>query len=110
MKLIEQTVRFTESAAKHKEWKLNPDTDFISSLTEGLTSTYNQYGYYLCPCRESRGNREKDKDVICPCQYAQADIDEYGHCYCALYVSSEFAQSKGEAQSIPERRDPDLIP
>jgi ferredoxin-thioredoxin reductase catalytic subunit len=35
----------------------------------------------LCPCRLSGGSREADLDVICPCDYRDADLDEYDTCY-----------------------------
>ncbi|MDY7042449.1 MAG: ferredoxin-thioredoxin reductase catalytic domain-containing protein, partial [Chloroflexota bacterium] len=43
-------------------------------------------------------------DIICPCDYRDPDLDEYGACYCALYVSEEIAQGEKEPQPIPERR------
>ena len=43
-------------------------------------------------------------DIICPCDYRDADIAEYGACYCALYVSKEIAENTKQAASIPERR------
>jgi ferredoxin-thioredoxin reductase catalytic subunit len=30
-----------------------------------------RYGYMCCPCRLAAGNREKDADIICPCQYGR---------------------------------------
>ena len=36
-----------------------------------------------------------------------ADLLEWGSCYCALYVSEEMLQGEREAQSIPERRPPE---
>jgi len=56
-----------------------------------------------CPCRLAAGNREKDADIICPCQYRPEDIKEYGSCYCNLYVSPEWNESKIEHQYVPER-------
>jgi len=103
-KTIEQTARFADMVAKKQGWALNPDADFTQSLVEGLTTNWNRYGYYLCPCRDSEGSREADDAVICPCAPSWKDIAERGHCYCALYLDSAFAASGKEPQSIPDRR------
>jgi ferredoxin-thioredoxin reductase catalytic subunit len=66
-----------EAAGYH----LNPDRDFTLMLVEGLLRNKERYGYMLCPCRVGEGDREKDRDIICPCDYRDADLDEYGQCY-----------------------------
>ncbi len=109
-KTLADTRRFVEMTAAHQGWKLNRDPEFLESLVEGLTANYNRYGYYLCPCRDTAGSREKDRDVICPCVYCRPDQEEYGHCFCALYLTEEFYASGKEPSGIPERRPEDLIP
>jgi rubrerythrin len=44
-----------------------------------------------------------DRDIICPCDYRDPDIQEFGTCYCCFYVD-EAAYEKGAADPIPERR------
>jgi ferredoxin-thioredoxin reductase catalytic subunit len=83
---------------------LNPDVDFVLDLMDGLLTNEERYGYWACPCRLADGVREKDLDIICPCDYRDPDLDEYGACYCALYVSEEIAFRDREVQPIPERR------
>jgi ferredoxin-thioredoxin reductase catalytic chain len=97
------TRRFVEMVAAHHGWRASSDGEFLDTLVEGLTTNYNRYGYYLCPCRDSLGSREADEDVICPCRYARPDIDEYGHCFCALYQSPAFHAGGAEPKAIPER-------
>jgi ferredoxin-thioredoxin reductase catalytic chain len=84
---------------------LNPDKDLVTDLMEGLVTNKQRYGYLSCPCRLADGIREKDLDLICPCDYRDADLDEYGACYCALYVSEEVAAGKRELTQVPERRN-----
>jgi len=104
-KTQEDTRLFASMVAGKQGWKLNPDIEFRDTLLEGLTTNWNRYGYYLCPCRDTEGSREADAAVLCPCRYARADILEYGHCFCALYLSPEFAESGAEAGGIPDRRN-----
>lgn len=103
-KTNEQTKIFTEMVAKKQGWDLNPDKDFYESLVDGLTRNYNRYGYYLCPCRDTEGSRDADKPALCPCVWSKADILEFGHCYCALYLSKGFAASGTSPRAIPDRR------
>jgi ferredoxin-thioredoxin reductase catalytic subunit/rubredoxin len=83
---------------------LNPDVEFTLDLVEGLLTNQQRYGYCSCPCRLAVGVRENDLDIICPCDYRDPDLDEYGACYCALYVSEEIALGKKQPQPVPERR------
>jgi len=83
---------------------LNTDWDVVRPLLEGLLANGDRYGYRSCPCRPAIGTMEKDKDIICPCDYAKPDIEEYGACYCWLYVSQDWNEGKTEHVQIPERR------
>jgi len=83
---------------------LNPDVDFVLDLMDGLLTNEARYGYGSCPCRLAEGEREKDLDIICPCDYRDPDLDEYGTCYCALYVSEEIATGQRQVEPVPERR------
>ncbi len=90
--------------AEEAGYYLNPDEEFTLDLVEGLLVNQGRYGYPSCPCRLAEGEREADRDIICPCDYRDPDLDEYGACYCGLYVSEEIAQGKKKARSIPDRR------
>ncbi|WEU40355.1 MAG: ferredoxin:thioredoxin reductase [Candidatus Odinarchaeum yellowstonii] len=103
-KTISDTERYVNMVASHRGWVLNWDKELVNFLIEGLTTNWNKYGYYNCPCRLSKADRNKDRDIICPCLYADQDIKEYGHCYCGLYLSKEFYNSKRTVSSIPDRR------
>ncbi len=83
---------------------LNPDREFTLDLMEGLLTNEARYGYPACPCRLAEGKRQADLDIICPCDYRDPDLDDYGACYCALYVSEEIARGERKPQPVPERR------
>ncbi len=93
-----------DTEAEASGYHLNPDTDFTKDLVEGLLVNERRYGYWNCPCRLSSGSREADLDIICPCDYRDADIAQYGACYCALYVNDRIKAGREKAHSIPERR------
>jgi ferredoxin-thioredoxin reductase catalytic subunit len=89
--------------ANRNNWSLNRNIDIRSDLVNGLLENINRLGYFNCPCRDSQENPRVDRDIICPCRYAQADIEEFGHCYCALYFDPNYDQKK-PLKMIPERR------
>lgn len=98
--LYEQIRKVAESGGYH----INPDNSFTMSLIEGLAVNEQRYGYQACPCRLASGDHEKDMDLICPCDYRDPDLSEYGMCYCALYVSGDVMNGLKELTSIPDRR------
>ena len=95
--------REAEAAGYH----LNPDREFTRGLVEGLLTNEQRYGYQACPCRLATGDMQQDLDIICPCDYRDPDLVDWGACYCALYVSDEVLAGGQEVQSIPERRPPE---
>lgn len=92
--------------AEQGGYLLNPDEDFTKNLVKGLMVNEERYGYPACPCRFASGTRERDLDIICPCDYRDPDLIEFGACYCALYVSGEVVKGEKAVGSIPERRPP----
>ena len=96
-----------DSDAKRYGYYLNPDPESLQNLLEGLRQNEERYGYPSCPCRLASGKFEYDRDIICPCDYRDPDVEEYGVCYCALYVRKDVFEEKTQIQPIPERRSED---
>ena len=90
-----------------KGFLFNKDRDRVFELLEALLVNKKRYGYMCCPCRLASGDRDKDRDIICPCVYRGPDVGEFGSCYCNLYVSSEWNDGKIEHNYVPERRPPE---
>lgn len=101
-RLYEKLKREAEASGYH----LNPDLMFTKDLVKGLIVNEKRYGYWACPCRLGSGFKEEDLDIICPCDYRDADLNDYGACYCSLYVSQAVVDGKSAVSSIPERRPP----
>jgi ferredoxin-thioredoxin reductase catalytic chain len=99
-RLFERLDKEAESAGYH----LNPNKEFTLGLIRGMLVNERRYGYWACPCRLASGVKTEDLDIICPCDYRDADISEYGACFCALYVSQEIKDGKRKATRVPERR------
>ena len=101
---MEKVRQRAESDAKTHGYHLNPDPEFLQNLLEGLKQNEERYGYPSCPCRLASGKFEFDRDILCPCDYRDPDVEEYGYCYCALYVRKDVSEGKTSIQPIPERR------
>jgi ferredoxin-thioredoxin reductase catalytic chain len=100
--LYERLYREAEAGGYH----LNPDIEFSKELVKGLIVNERRYGYRSCPCRLAAGDKADDLDIVCPCDYRDADVAELNACYCALYVSDAALKGKEKIGSIPERRPP----
>jgi ferredoxin-thioredoxin reductase catalytic chain len=93
----------------HKEaeaggYHLNPDESFTKELLKGLLVNEERYGYWACPCRLASGDKNEDLDIICPCDYRDPDLSDYGACYCALYVTGAVLKGERKLTVVPERR------
>ncbi len=100
--LYQRLLKEAEAGGYH----LNADVEFTKQLIRGLLVNERRYGYWSCPCRLASGNKNEDLDIICPCDYRDPDLGQYGACYCALYVVDAIFRGERRATSIPERRPP----
>lgn len=99
-KLYEMLKKVQES----KGYYFNKDKERVMELLEALLVNKERYGYMCCPCRLASGDRELDKDIVCPCVYRTPDVEEYGSCYCNLYVSEAWNKEEAPHVFVPERR------
>ncbi len=100
---IEHVRKRAEADAKTYGYYLTPQPDLLAMFLEGLKTNEERYGYPSCPCRLATGNLELDRDIICPCDYRDPDVAEYGACYCRLYVNKTVFESQNLPE-VPERR------
>jgi len=103
-KEIEQYYKLVKINAEIHGYHLNPDEEFTKELLKSILINKKRYGYEACPCRLASGKMEDDLDIICPCDYRDADLNEFDACYCGLYVSGPILRGEKEIVSIPERR------
>lgn len=92
-----------------KGYFFNIDEERTMELLEALLTNRERYGYMACPCRLASGEREADRDIICPCVYREPDVEEFGSCYCNLYVSKEWNEKTVPHAVVPERRPPEKV-
>jgi ferredoxin-thioredoxin reductase catalytic subunit len=104
MNEVETLYETLKKAQEPKGYLFNRDKERVYELLDGLIVNKKRYGYMCCPCRLASGDREKDRDILCPCIYREDDVKEYGSCYCNLYVSKERNEGKVPHVYVLERR------
>ncbi|MBW1680905.1 MAG: ferredoxin:thioredoxin reductase, partial [Deltaproteobacteria bacterium] len=81
---VERLYDTLKAVQEPKGYFFNHDRGRVLELLEALLLNKERYGYMCCPCRLAAGDREKDRDIICPCVYREEDVRRYGSCYCNL--------------------------
>ena len=103
-KSLDDVLKYVKQVTEKRNWILHPNDDgTLDLLIDGLASNFNRIGYFNCPCRDSEEDIKLDRDIVCPCDYAQPDILDFGRCYCALFFDPNYDFSE-PIEMIPERR------
>ena len=110
MKQAEELYERLKKVQEPKGYYFNKDKKRVFELLEALLVNKERYGYMSCPCRLASGDRQLDKDILCPCEYRTPDVEEFGSCYCNLYVSKAWNDEKLPHVHVPERRPPEKLP
>ena len=82
-----EMLRWARKYAKEKGWILNPDRDKLRIVIRGLARNKKRFGERYCPCRIRSGDPEKDRAIVCPCEYHDSEVAEKGQCHCRLYFA-----------------------
>ncbi|HID29845.1 MAG TPA: ferredoxin:thioredoxin reductase [Desulfobacterales bacterium] len=110
MNEVEKLYELLKKVQEPKGYYFNNHKERVFELLEALLLNKERYGYMSCPCRLASGDRELDKDILCPCAYRAPDVEDYGSCYCSLYVSKAWNKEKVPHVHVPERRPLEKIP
>jgi ferredoxin-thioredoxin reductase catalytic chain len=109
MTAVDQLYDVLKRVQEPKGYYFNQDRERVNDILAGLLMNRERYGYMCCPCRLASGNRDKDRDIICPCTYRGADVRDYGSCYCNLYVTPAWNKGMMLRVYVPERRPPNNL-
>ena len=104
---VEQLFEQLKKINEPQGYYFNADMEATMFLLKGLLTNRERYGYMCCPCRMAKDDKKADRDIICPCVYRQPDVQEYGSCYCGLYVSERWNRGDIDHTYVPERRPAD---
>ncbi|MBW1827289.1 MAG: ferredoxin:thioredoxin reductase, partial [Deltaproteobacteria bacterium] len=67
----QQLYEMLKKAQEPKGFYFNTDKERVFDLLNALITNKNRHGYMACPCRLASGDKENDKDIICPCVYRE---------------------------------------
>lgn len=84
-KFREAIERFTE----HNEFQVNPDTEKVKMLLDGIFNNEQNHGLKYCPCRLTTKDFEEDIKLVCPCNFLIHETykdKKDGECWCGLFV------------------------
>jgi ferredoxin-thioredoxin reductase catalytic subunit len=93
--------------ARNRGWSVNPRWMLYTNLKLWIADSEAMYGRRYCPCYEPSGDPELDRKLICPCQFAQEEIDITGWCHCTLFGRGDLTRAdykRAEAQLMSEYR------
>ena len=105
----EELYEMLKKSQEPKGYYFNKDRQRVMDLMAALLVNKARYGYMACPCRLASGDKDADRDIICPCVYREPDVAEYGSCYCNLYVSKAWNEDEMPHAYVPERRPAEKI-
>ncbi|WP_445475331.1 ferredoxin-thioredoxin reductase catalytic domain-containing protein [Methanococcoides methylutens] len=91
-KLKEQLYELGIKYAEKKGYILNPDTETVDTVIDGLAENIGEYGKRYCPCRIISGDEKEDKKIICPCIYLKEEVENDGMCHCELFFKKDGAE------------------
>lgn len=87
----EQLRKAWEKFTENNDFKLNPDKEHVGFIVKGVLENEKKHGLKLCPCRLRDDSREKDLELICPCNFKihQTWLKPKNRppmCWCGLFV------------------------
>ena len=85
----ERFARAIVAFTQKNEFQINPDTDRVAMLLDGVMANERNHGLKYCPCRLSSGDFVEDLKLVCPCNFAVHETYKGkadGECWCSLFV------------------------
>lgn len=91
--------RWLEKYCEQKNYTLNPSWMMLTNLKSNLCEMEATFGKRYCPCFEPSGDEVLDKKMMCPCEFIDDEIAEYGTCHCALFGPADLSKADWKASS-----------
>lgn len=96
---VKKQHRWITKYTAQKNYALNPSWMMSTNLEIWLSEMEATFGKRYCPCFEPSGDAELDKKMLCPCEFIDDEIAEYGTCHCALFGSPDLDKKGWKASS-----------
>jgi ferredoxin-thioredoxin reductase catalytic subunit len=96
---VKKQDRWIQKYTEQKNYALNSSWMMTTHLEIWLSEMEATFGKRYCPCFEPSGDAELDKKMLCPCEFIEDEIKEYGTCHCALFGSADLDKAGWKASS-----------
>lgn len=71
---------------ENQDFELNRDNEFLDQVLTNLVIKKEKEGQYFCPCRLRDGSKERDIELLCPCNFKiQENWKKRKDCWCGLF-------------------------
>ena len=93
--------------AAKKGFRVNPHWMFYTNLKIWIAESESTFGKRYCPCFEPVENPDVNKRLLCPCSFAEEDIQKRVSCHCVLFGKGDLTEAgfkQGEALLMQEYR------
>lgn len=96
---VKKQHRWIKKYTAQKNYALNPSWMMSTNLEIWLSEMEATFGKRYCPCFEPSGDEKLDRQMMCPCEFIEDEIKEYGTCHCALFGSPDLDKAGWKASS-----------
>ena len=85
----EELKKAWENFTEKNDFKINPDPEHVDLIAKGVLENEKKHGLKLCPCRLRDNTRQRDLELICPCNFKMQDTwKNKGMCWCGLFIKN----------------------
>lgn len=96
---VKKQNKWIQKYTTQKNYALNPSWMMTTNLEIWLSEMEATFGKRYCPCFEPSGDAQLDKKMLCPCEFIEDEIKEYGTCHCALFGRADLDKAGWKASS-----------
>ena len=83
-------IELLDDFARDKEFELNPDTEFMRQIVDGILMNESATGLKFCPCRLRTEDLSYNLTLLCPCNFGiQETYATQGRCWCGLFTKRD---------------------
>ncbi len=86
---VKKQDKWMQKYIAQNNYALNPSWMMSTNLKIWVSEMEATFSKRFCPCFEPSSDPELNKKMMCPCEYVEDEIKEYGTCHCALFGSAD---------------------
>jgi len=96
---VKKQTKWMEKYINKNQYALNPSWMMSTNLKIWLSEMEATFGKRYCPCFEPSSDDTLNKKMLCPCEFVEDEIKEYGTCHCALFGKKDLSKEGWKASS-----------